>query len=112
MEIGCRMQTPDYKTVFIFIGAFLMTALVFSASLATIITLLFFGGIPILQKGIPMCGVLMQNNMLDRILYTSCGCALVELILLPLAALGLRIFTPKLLAQFRFVAQHRPKKLK
>lgn len=101
------MQQPVYKTVFQFIAAFLITAFVFSASLATVITLLFFGGIPILQKGIPMCGVLAQNNMLDRFLYTSCGCAVVELLLLPLAVLGLRVFTPKLLGQFKAVRQFR-----
>lgn len=100
------MAQADYKNFLHFLGAFFLSALVFAASLATLLVLLTPKGLRILQHGIPMCGLLAQNNMLDRLLYTSCGCALVEIILIPLALLGLRYFTPHLLRQFAYAHAH------
>ncbi len=93
------------KRVLRFIVAFSMSAFMVALSFSVIMTFLFFGGIPILQKGIPMCALLAREGMLGRLLYTSCGCALVELILLPLAFIGLRYFTPRLIGQFGYVRQ-------
>lgn len=47
-----------------------------------------------------MCGTLIAAGELHMFLYTSCGCAVVELILLPLSAWGVWIFAPRLFRQY------------
>ncbi|HEY9687688.1 MAG TPA: hypothetical protein V6C52_12000 [Coleofasciculaceae cyanobacterium] len=92
----------EYKNLLHFLAAFLGISLVFSSALATAIVLPW-KGIPILQHGIPMCGILAQEQMWDRILYTSCGCALVEIVLFPLSLAALKFSAPRLFRQFAYV---------
>ena len=90
---------PTYKSPAHFVAALATTVLAFSVTLATLLTILLFG-LRIIQHGIPMCGALAQAGLLHRVLYTSCGCALVELILLPLSLLGVLASAPRLYRQF------------
>lgn len=87
----------------------LLTCVMVSAGLATIITLSLHG-LPILSRGLPMCVALYQNDMLDRLLYTACGCALVEIILLPLAGFALWVFIPRLIRHFKTIRQFRSRR--
>jgi hypothetical protein len=92
----------EYKNLSHFLAAFLGISLLFSSALAAAIVLPW-KGIPILQHGIPMCGVLAQAQLWDQILYTSCGCALVEIILFPLSLVALKFSAPRLFRQFAYV---------
>lgn len=69
-----------------------------SACLALLLVILT-KGLSIIEHGLPICALLARENMLQHLLYTACGCALVELLALPLAALGLWIFLPRLWQQ-------------
>jgi hypothetical protein len=78
----------------------LANILVFATALSLVITIVFFG-FKIIVHGSHMCQVLIENNLLNRLLYTSCGCALVEVILLGVSLVTLRFSTPRLLNDYR-----------
>jgi ABC-type Fe3+ transport system permease subunit len=103
------LQDPEYRNIAHRALAFITVVMIFAPALATVITLVFFG-FRIFVNGPKTCVLLYQEGMLDRALYTSCGCALVGGVLILISLLALWWSTPRLRKHFQYVYRHRQRR--
>jgi ABC-type Fe3+ transport system permease subunit len=96
------LQDPEYRNI-------AHRALAFITVVMILITLVFFG-FRIFVNGPKTCVLLYQEGMLDRALYTSCGCALVGGVLILISLLALWWSTPRLRKHFQYVYRHRQRR--
>lgn len=99
---------PEYRNMVHRLMAFIGTVLLFAPSLATVITILFFGFRTLIHGG-QTCQILFQQNAWNLILYTSCGCAIVEIVLLIISIITIRFSAPQLLKHLLFVRNQKKK---